>query len=273
MARGLGGGEVIFSSPPSSQFVSALLMVAPYAKRDIFVRIRGELVSRPYVEMTLDVMRDLGVEVVTEDWTRFVVPASQRYQPGTFTVEPDASAATYLWTAAAITGGRMRVPGLTRASRQGDVGFVDVLADMGCSVEEEEGALTVAGPAEGRLRGVSIDLNAMPDAAQTLAVAALFAEGPTEIRNVANLHMKETDRLAALRTELTRLGARVDWREDGLTIHPPAAVTPGEVATYDDHRMALSFALAGLAVEGVVIKDADVVSKSYPAYWQTLHTL
>ena len=272
LAAGLTGGEVVFDTPPSSQFLSALLMVGPYARQDVLIRVEGALPSRPYVDMTCDVMRTLGAEVVEHDG-RFIVPASQRYQAGTWTVEPDASAATYLWAAAAVTGGSVRVRGLTRQSRQGDVGFVDVLAQMGCRVNEGADFLEVSGPEHGRLRGVAVDLNAMPDTAQTLAVAALFADGPTEIRDVANLRIKETDRLAALATELTRLGARVAVRPDGLTIHPPARLQPAAIETYDDHRMAMSFALAGLVVDGVRITSAGCVSKSFPDYFDVLDSL
>jgi len=273
LARGLSGGEVVFNTPPSSQFLSALLMVAPYATQDVLMRVEGPLTSRPYVDMTIDVMRDMGVEALATDEGRFVVPAFQRYQAGTYAIEPDASAATYFWAAAAITGGRVRVEGLTRRSRQGDVGFVDVLAQAGCALHADDTGLEVAGPADGRLAGIDVDLNAMPDTVQTLAVAALFAFGPTHIRNVANLRIKETDRIAALATELTRLGARVETRPDGLTIHPPERWQPAAIRTYDDHRMAMSFALAGLVTEGVVIQDADCVSKSFPGYFDVLGRL
>ncbi|MEW6253623.1 MAG: 3-phosphoshikimate 1-carboxyvinyltransferase [Planctomycetota bacterium] len=269
---GLTGGEVAFADPPSSQFLSAVLMVAPYAAHDVLIRIDGEVPSRPYVDMTVDVMRSMGVEAV-EHAGRFVVPAYQRYQGGEFAVEPDASAATYFWAAAAVTGGRVRVAGLTRQSRQGDVRFADVLGRMGCVVSEDERGLTVAAPADGPLQGVTVDLNDMPDTVQTLAVVALFAAGPTEIHNVANLRVKETDRLAALSTELTRLGARVEERPDGLTIHPPNRISPAAIATYDDHRMAMSFAVAGLAAEGIVIRDAGCVRKSYPGFFEALEEL
>ncbi len=269
-ARGLAGGEVHFTTLPSSQYISALLMVAPYAKRDVFIRIDGDLPSEPYVDMTIDVMRSMGVEPVAEAGRRFVIPAWQRYQPGQYAIEPDASAATYFWAAAAITGGRIHTPHLTRASRQGDARFVDVLARMGCEVTEDAAGLTVAAPPDGRLRGITIDLNDMPDTVQTLAVAALFADGPTRIDNVANLRIKETDRLAALGAELTKLGARVELRDDGLTVHPPARVLPAVIDTYDDHRMAMSFALAGLVADGVVIRDAGCVSKSFPGFFDVL---
>jgi 3-phosphoshikimate 1-carboxyvinyltransferase len=273
LAGGLSGGEVVFQTPPSSQYVSALLMVAPYALRDVLIRIDGELTSRPYVDMTIDVMRSMGVELLEAGGRRFIVPALQRYRAGEYAIEPDASAATYFWAAAAVTGGRIRVNGLTRASRQGDTRFADVLAQMGCRVHEEASGLALEAPAGGRLTGIAVDLNQMPDAVQTLAVTALFAHGPTDIRNVANLRIKETDRIAALAAELTRLGARVDTRPDGLTIHPPARVTPAEIQTYDDHRMALSFAIAGLAADGVVIKHAACVSKSFPEFLDVLDSL
>ena len=273
LAQGLSGGEVVFEQPPSSQYVSALLMVAPYALRDVLIRIEGGLTSRPYVDLTSDVMRTLGVELLEADGRRFIVPALQRYHAGEYSIEPDASAATYFWAAAAVTGGRVCTRGVTRASRQGDVRFADVLAQMGCLVHEEASGLVVEGPPAGCLTGVAVDLNEMPDTVQTLAVLALFARGPTDIRNVSNLRIKETDRIAALAAELTRLGARVEARTDGLTIHPPPRVGCTEIETYDDHRMAMSFAIAGLAADGLVVKDAGCVSKSFPEFFDVLGAL
>ncbi|MBU0616585.1 MAG: 3-phosphoshikimate 1-carboxyvinyltransferase [Planctomycetes bacterium] len=274
VARGLGGGEVVFKSPPSSQFISALLMVAPYATRDVMIRIDGEVISRPYIDMTIGVMRSLGVEVLaSDDADRFVIASTQRYAAREIQIEPDASAATYFWAAAAITGGRVRVTGLTRQALQGDVGFVDVLERMGCQVDAGDDYLGIQGPPSGSLRGVDVDLNAMPDTAQTLAVVALFADGPTRITRVANLRIKETDRLAALESELMRLGARVEMTDENLTITPPAQVTPATIETYDDHRMVMSFALAGLVADGIVIKNVDCVSKSFPDFFETLATL
>lgn len=269
-ARGLAGGEAHFDTPPSSQFISALLMAAPYASRDVFLSIAGALPSWPYVNMTIAVMRSMGVEVLASDRRRFIVAAPQRYQAGEYVIEPDASAATYFWAGAALTGGCIRVAGLTESSLQGDVGFARVLADMGCQVRADDGGIEVGAPSAGHLRGVDVDLNAMPDTVQTLAVVALFAEGPTRIRNVANLRLKETDRLAALATELTKLGAEVQVGPDGLTIRPPGRVRPAAIDTYGDHRMAMSFALAGLVVEGVVIRNAECVSKSFPGFFEAL---
>lgn len=270
-ANGLSGGAAEFETPPSSQYISALLMVAPYASQDVMIRVNGSLSSRPYVAMTLAVMRTMGVETLaSEDQTRFIVPAGQRYHSGDYAIEPDASAATYFYAAAAITGGRVRVAGLGRGSEQGDARFVDVLARMGCRIEMGEAETVVFGPAAGGLRGVDVDLNDMPDTAQTLAVMAMFAEGPTRIRNVANLRIKETDRIAALAAELARLGAKVDVHADGLTIFPSSQLAPAAIHTYDDHRMAMSYAIAGLRLDGLVIRDAGCVSKSFPAFFECL---
>ncbi|MBI5864419.1 MAG: 3-phosphoshikimate 1-carboxyvinyltransferase [Planctomycetes bacterium] len=270
MARGLSGGTVQFTNPPSSQFLSALLMAAPYAGDDVFIAIEGALPSRPYLDMTIAAMRARGVEALTLDGSRLIVAAPQRYTPGPATIEPDASAATYFWAAAAITGGSMCVDGLTRASLQGDVRFVDVLVQMGCEVEEAEASLTVHAPRDGRLRGIEVDLNDMPDTVQTLAVTAVFAEGPTRIRNVANLKLKETDRLAAVARELGKLGAEVRLSADGLEIIPPRAALPATIESYEDHRMAMSFALAGLAGAEVTVRNADCVAKSFPGFFEKL---
>ena len=252
-------------------------MVAPYAKSTMTIEVEGDLVSKPYAEMTCRLMHDFGVEVANDDFRRFVIEP-QRYKAREYWIEPDATAASYFWAAAALTGGRVRVAGLSSASAQGDVEFVHVLKKMGCTVSEDAAGLTVAGPPENkRLRGISVDLNAMPDTALTLAVLALFAEGPTEIRNVANLRVKETDRLAALATELRKFGAEGDELPDGLKIKPPAesrAPAGGiQVETYDDHRMAMSFALAGLKVEGVEILGAECVAKTFPDYFTVLRKL
>lgn len=271
VARGLPGGRAVISKPISSQYVSALLMVAPYATRDVLLEINGGLLSRPYVAMTCNVMRLFGVEALEADSAdRFIVPAPQRYRADAIAVEPDASAATYFWAAAALTGGAITVAGLHRDSLQGDAAFVDVLAEMGCTVADTPEGLCVRGPERGALRGITIDLNAMPDTVQTLAVVALAARGVTEIRNVANLRVKETDRLAALEAELSKLGARVELRDDGIRIDPPKKLHEAEIATHNDHRMAMSFALAGLVGPGVLIRDAGCASKSCPEYFELL---
>ncbi|MGB2755400.1 MAG: 3-phosphoshikimate 1-carboxyvinyltransferase [Phycisphaerae bacterium] len=268
---GLRGGEVEVRGATSSQFLSGLLLAAPAASAPITIRVTGELVSKPYVDMTLAVMRDFGVEVTREGYARFEVPVPAAYRGRRYAVEPDASSASYFLAAAAATGGRVTVEGLARTSVQGDARFADVLGEMGCAVEWSAEGVTVAGPEH--LRGIRIDMNAMPDMVLTLAPLALLARGRTVIENVANLRVKESDRLTALATELGRLGARVEAHPDGLTIYPPQAVLSAEVATYNDHRMAMGFAIVGLRVPGILIGGAECVSKTYPEFFADLESL
>jgi 3-phosphoshikimate 1-carboxyvinyltransferase len=269
---GLAGGEAEIDGRRSSQFVSAVLLVAPYAAREVRLRfVEGRVVSRPYVDLTLAVMRDFGADA---DWTPeggLRVAAGRRYRGRRYPIEPDASAAAYPFCAAAIAGGRVRVDGIPAASIQADLALLGVLERMGCRVERGPRHVTVSGP-KGPLRGVQADMNAMPDAALALAVTALFAEGPTRLTNVANLRLKETDRLAALEKELAKLGARAEASADALTI-VPGPLHGAEIDTYEDHRMAMSFALAGLRVPGVVIRDPGCVTKTWPAFFDTLERL
>ena len=267
-ANGLRGGRVAFKMPPSSQFLSALLMAAPLAMRDVMIAVRGDLPSKPYVAMTLKVMADFGVQVVEDAMQRFIVPCRQTYRADRFDIEPDATAASYFFGAAALAGGRVTVDGLGSESCQGDVGFAGVLETMGCTVEQGPRQTTVRGPRDGRLRGIEVDLNDMPDVAPTLAVLAAFADGPTRIRNVANLRIKETDRLHALATELGKIGVQTEIHDDGLSITPPSSPKAAAIDTYEDHRMAMSFALAGLRLKGMVIRDADCVSKTFPEFFE-----
>jgi len=269
-ARGLSGGTVSLARTPSSQFISAILLSSPYARSDVMMDLPQDSPSRPFLRMTTAVMEAFGVGVVAQygEDIRFIVPAPQRYQAVNLAIEPDATNATYFWAAAAVAGGRVTVEGLGTDSVQGDVRFVDVLELMGCRVIREPRSITVEGPPTGkRLRAVDVDLKDMPDTAPTLAVTALFAAGRTSIRNVGHLRIKETDRLAALRSELTRLGAAVEERTDGLTIHPPDQLRPATIETYDDHRMAMSFALAGLKCPGVVIHDPGCCGKTFPGFF------
>jgi len=268
---GLAGGKVRVGGGVSSQYLSALLMAAPAAAGPVVIEVAGDLVSKPFADMTLAVMRDFGVEVGRDGYARFEVPAPAAYRARDYAIEPDAASASYFMAAAAVTGGEVTVEGLTRSSAQGDARFADVLAQMGCQVTWTERGVTVRGPAApGRLRGIRVDLNAMPDMVLTLAPLALFADGPTEITNVANLRVKESDRLAALATELGRLGAAVDERPDGLVISPPEKVLAGRVATYNDHRMAMGLAVVGLAARGIRIADAECVAKTYPEFFEDL---
>lgn len=267
VARGLRGGQASIRAEQSSQFVSAVLLSAPYAHSDVMLQAVGEVVSEPYIRMTIQMMEDFGVSALAEGG-RYIVPALQTYTARRYRIEPDASAASYFLGAAALTGGRVTVDGLGRRSLQGDARFIDALQQMGCSAEQDDTSTTVIGPKGGRLRGIDVDLNAMPDMAQTVAVLALFADGPTNVRNVANLRVKETDRIAAVATELAKFGAKVHPRDDGFSIEPPRGPQPAAVDTYDDHRMAMSFALAGLRIDGVVINDAECVSKTFPEFFE-----
>lgn len=267
-ANRLPGGSTTVETQRSSQFLSALLMVTPAAKGPIEIRLSGPLVSEPYIDMTLGVMARFGVTVDTTVPGRYrTMPAP--YRAGEYDIEPDASAASYFFAAAAITGGSVTIEGLSDYALQGDVHFVDVLERMGCRVERSPHSLTVHG---GPLRGVDVDMNAISDTAQTLAAVAVFAEGPTTIRHVAHMRLKETDRVAAVVTELRRLGIRADEHPDGLTIHP-GVVQPTTVHTYDDHRMAMSFALIGLKVRGIRIADPGCTAKTYPEYFADLEKL
>jgi 3-phosphoshikimate 1-carboxyvinyltransferase len=268
-ANGLPGGIAKVRGDISSQFLSAVLMAAPAAASPSELVIEGTLVSQPYVRMTCEVMRSFGIDIETnEDLSHFAI-APQKYRALEYQIEPDASAASYFWAAAAITGGEVTVEGLSEKSLQGDVRFVDCLAQMGCDVRRSTNSITVTGQP---LHGIDVDMNAISDTVQSLAVVALFAETPTTIRNVAHVRHKETDRLAAVSTELRKLGAAVAEREDGLLITPRER-RPAAIDTYRDHRMAMSFALTGLRIPGVRINDPSCVEKTYPRYFEDLERL
>jgi 3-phosphoshikimate 1-carboxyvinyltransferase len=264
-ASGLAGGKASVRGDISSQFLSGLLLAAPYARHGVELLVDGELVSQPYIRMTLAVMGAFGVRVEEQALRRFVVPQSV-YTGREYTIEPDASAASYFFAAAAVTGGEVTVAGLSRQSLQGDVAFVDCLAQMGCTVQHGHDNITVAG---GPLKGIEVDMNAISDTVQTLAAAALFAAGPTTVRGVAHIRHKETDRIAALATELRKLGAEVQEFADGLRIEP-RPLRPAQIATYHDHRMAMSLALVGLRQPGVVILDPGCTAKTYPRFFDDL---
>lgn len=273
---GLPGGVAEIDGSRSSQYVSAVLQAAPYAERDVELRFRdGTIVSRPYIDLTLEVMRDFGAhaEWTPEDHLR--VEAGRRYAARDYTIEPDASSAAYPFCAAAITGGRISVAGVRPDSLQADFKILGLLERMGCRVERAGDTVTVAGP-DAPLRSLGeIDMNDFPDAVLGYAVVALFADGPTTITNVENLRIKETDRLAALETEIRKLGAHAETGPDWLRIEPvPVDRMHGaEIETYDDHRVAMSFAMAGLRVPGVVILDPGCVSKTWPRYFEAFAAL
>jgi 3-phosphoshikimate 1-carboxyvinyltransferase len=265
-SNGLSGGEATIRGDISSQFLSGLLMATPAANSPIEIAIEVALVSQPYVRMTLAVMRAFGVEVqMIESPIRFGI-APQPYRATNYAIEPDASAASYFWAAAAVTGGSVTVEGLSNDSLQGDVAFVDCLEQMGCSVQRETDSITVTG---GRLHGIETDMNAISDTVQTLSVVALFAEGRTTIRNVAHIRHKETDRIAAVANELRKLGAKVTEQADTLMIEPGER-RGATIGTYNDHRMAMSFALAGLRMPGVRIANPKCVEKTYPKFFEDL---
>lgn len=268
---GMRGGRAEIDASKSSQYVSAVLLAAPYAQQDVRLQlIDGKLVSRPYVEITLDCMRAFGAEVDWEDEATLCVRANQRYVGRDYRIEPDASTAAYFFAAAAITGGTVTVDGLPGNSIQADVRLLGIFEQMGCRVERSSDAITLTGPK--KLRGVDVDMNDLPDAVLAFAVSAAFAEGRSTVRNVANLRIKECDRLAALETELNRIGAFAKASEDALVIEP-GQLHGAEIETYDDHRVAMSFGLVGLRVPGIVIRDPDCVSKSWPSYFEALEKL
>lgn len=263
-SNGLIGGKCVVAADLSSQYLSGLLMAAPLAKQTVQLGIAGAMVSEPYVAMTCSVMKDFGVEVTRSDDGYGVEP--QRYQARDYWIEPDASAASYFWALAAITGGDVTVQGLHARSLQGDVDFVRCLEQMGCRVEFQPNAVRVQG---GPLRGIEVDMNRISDTVQTLAAVALFAEGPTVVRGVAHNRVKETDRIDDLATELRRMGASVETFPDGLAI-TPGELRPTVVETYNDHRMAMSLSLVGLRQPGIQISNPGCTVKTYPNYFADL---
>ncbi len=256
----------------SSQFLTGLLQAAPLVARDkpLVIEVEGELISRPYVEITLNLMERFGVRVEREGWSRFTVPARPRYpSPGRIAVEGDASTASYFLAAGALGGGPVRVVGAGRRSIQGDVKFADALAVMGAEISWGDDWIEARAPASGKLKAFDLDLNHIPDAAMTLSVAALFADGPSTLRNIGSWRVKETDRIAAMAAELRKLGATVDEFPESLRVTPPAALRPAVIDTYDDHRVAMCFSLVTLGGPYVRINDPKCVNKTFPEYFQT----
>mgnify|MGYP005849080331 CR=1 FL=1 len=277
LADGLPGGLVRYGSETSSQFLSAVLHVAPLSRHEVKVSLDGKQTSWPYVEMTMRLMDEFGALVElerdpqTHEPKRIIIP-SGGYRATRYRVEPDASGASYFLAAAAVlSGSRIVVEGLGSRSLQGDVRFADLLRRMGATVRIDAERITVEGP--DRLEGIDADFSDIPDTAQTAAVLAVFADGPTTLRGLHTLRVKETDRIAALRNELVKLGAEVEIDGDALTIHPPMSPTPAVIDTYDDHRMAMSFAVASLRIDGLVIRHAECVNKTYPRFFDELARL
>ncbi|MCC6569535.1 MAG: 3-phosphoshikimate 1-carboxyvinyltransferase, partial [Anaerolineales bacterium] len=299
IAGGLRGGKTKIAGDISSQFLSALLMVAPYAQTPIKIELTTELNSKPYVDMTLAVMNDFGVEVQRNRYQSFTIPLSTYQLPTpqfsnsqilqspvsnlqspisnyqlpltNYSIESDASAASYFFAAPAICGGTVKVENISRNSKQGDIRFLDILAQMGCSVEETDNSIIVHGPSS--IVGIDVDMRDIPDTAQTLAAIAPFASTPTRIRGIASARHKETDRVHATCAELERLGIQVDEHEDGMTIYPCSTFKPANIQTYNDHRMAMSFSLIGLRFDGVTIENPSCVSKTFPNFFDVLESL
>ncbi len=265
IANGLPGGTTKLSGAISSQYLSSILMAAPYAKKDVHIEIIDKLVSVPYVEMTLQLMMRFGVSVENDKYKFFRIPRIPYRSPGNFYVEGDASSASYFLAGAAITGGPVTVKGCGTESIQGDSKFAEVLEKMGANVDWSESEITVSGST---LNGIDVDMNMMPDAAMTLAVVALFASGQTTIRNIHNWRVKETERIKAVSTELRKLGAKVQEGKDYLIIVPPKKIQNTEIDTYEDHRMAMAFSLAACGDTSVTINDPGCVKKTFPEYFK-----
>jgi 3-phosphoshikimate 1-carboxyvinyltransferase len=272
-ADGLRGGETTIDATDSSQLLSGLLMAAPYANNDVTIHATGTVVSQPYIDITLRMMAQFGAVVDKGNYRKYSIKAGQRYRAQRYLIEPDASGATYFFAAAAVTGGRVRVPNLTADALQGDAHFVDVLEQMGCTVTRAADYLEVRGP--DKLRGLDINLNAMSDTAQTLAAIAPFASSPVTIRDIGHNRLKETDRISAVVTEMRKLGVQAEEQADGMTIYPaaPAQFTPGAVDTYDDHRMAMAFSVIGLVIPGIRINNPACTAKTFPDFFQRFDAL
>jgi 3-phosphoshikimate 1-carboxyvinyltransferase len=254
------------SGEKSSQYLSSLLLSGPYAEKGVEVEVTGRLVSRPYVDITIEVMREFGVSVDRHGCRYFMVPPGDGYLPREFSIEGDVSAASYFWAAAAVTGGRVTTENIkAHTTRQGDIAFLEILQEMGCHVERETERVTLCG---GPLSGIEADMSAIPDQVPTLASVALFANDSTAIRNVPHLRYKESDRLRNIALEWGKLGGKVKELADGLIIHRGTGLRGARVESHDDHRLAMSLAVVGLKVSGVRIKGEDCVNKSFPRFWE-----
>jgi 3-phosphoshikimate 1-carboxyvinyltransferase len=269
--RTLSGGEMSVDGSVSSQFLTALLMAAPLFTSDVVIRIKGELVSKPYIDITLDTMAKFGVSVDNDNYQTFTISGEAKYvAPGKFMVEGDASSASYFLAAGAIKGGTVRVTGIGQNSIQGDIRFADVLEAMGAKVEWHDEYVEVTGAP---LKGVNMDMNHIPDAAMTIATTALFAQGPTTMTNIYNWRVKETDRLNAMATELQKLGAKVEEGHDYITVWPTSELHHAEIDTYNDHRIAMCFSLVALSDTPVTINDPGCTRKTFPDYFTRFKTL
>ncbi|WP_079774874.1 3-phosphoshikimate 1-carboxyvinyltransferase [Salmonella bongori] len=265
---GFTGGDVEVDGSVSSQFLTALLMTAPLATKNTVIRIKGELVSKPYIDITLNLMKTFGIEIENHHYQQFAVKGGQQYQsPGRYLVEGDASSASYFLAAGAIKGGTVKVTGIGRKSMQGDIRFADVLEKMGATITWGDDFIACT---RGALRAIDMDMNHIPDAAMTIATTALFAEGTTTLRNIYNWRVKETDRLFAMATELRKVGAEVEEGHDYIRITPPETLHHADIGTYNDHRMAMCFSLIALSDTPVTILDPQCTAKTFPDYFEQL---
>lgn len=265
---GFTGGDVEVDGSVSSQFLTALLMTAPLAAKNTVIRIKGELVSKPYIDITLNLMKTFGIEIENHHYQQVAVKGGQQYQsPGRYLVEGDASSASYFLAAGAIKGGTVKVTGIGRKSMQGDIRFADVLEKMGATITWGDDFIACT---RGALRAIDMDMNHIPDAAMTIATTALFAEGTTTLRNIYNWRVKETDRLFAMATELRKVGAEVEEGHDYIRITPPETLHHADIGTYNDHRMAMCFSLIALSDTPVTILDPQCTAKTFPDYFEQL---
>ncbi|EHM2741143.1 3-phosphoshikimate 1-carboxyvinyltransferase [Salmonella enterica subsp. enterica serovar Typhi] len=265
---GFIGGDIEVDGSVSSQFLTALLMTAPLAPEDTIIRVKGELVSKPYIDITLNLMKTFGVEIANHHYQQFVVKGGQQYHSlGRYLVEGDASSASYFLAAGAIKGGTVKVTGIGRKSMQGDIRFADVLEKMGATITWGDDFIACT---RGELHAIDMDMNHIPDAAMTIATTALFAKGTTTLRNIYNWRVKETDRLFAMATELRKVGAEVEEGHDYIRITPPAKLQHADIGTYNDHRMAMCFSLVALSDTPVTILDPKCTAKTFPDYFEQL---
>ncbi|EIR0191592.1 3-phosphoshikimate 1-carboxyvinyltransferase [Salmonella enterica] len=265
---GFTGGDIEVDGSVSSQFLTALLMTAPLAPEDTIIRVKGELVSKPYIDITLNLMKTFGVEIANHHYQQFVVKGGQQYHsPGRYLVEGDASSASYFLAAGAIKGGTVKVTGIGRKSMQGDIRFADVLEKMGATITWGDDFIACT---RGELHAIDMDMNHIPDAAMTIATTALFAKGTTTLRNIYNWRVKETDRLFAMATELRKVGAEVEEGHDYIRITPPGKLQHADIGTYNDHRMAMCFSLVALSDTPVTILDPKCTAKTFPDYFEQL---
>lgn len=268
LCGGFSGGDVSIDGSISSQFLTALLMASPLTDKDTTIQIKNALVSRPYIDITLNLMKIFGIEVENHQYQKFRIQGRQQYvSPGSYMIEGDASSASYFLAAAAVKGGTVRVTGIGKKSMQGDIHFADVLGKMGAIIHWADNYIECT---RGELKGIDVDVNHIPDAAMTIATTALFAKGPTTLRNIYNWRVKETDRLAAMAKELRKVGAKVEEREDCIRIEPPKTLGFAKFETYNDHRMAMCFSLVALSDTPVTILDPKCTAKTFPNYFDYL---